>query len=233
VPRQKTDRRKLTFCVVLLFIWASTTAFAQITPSGDAYTNTATPTANFGAKTLLDVQSAFQNTYIQFDLSSLPPGYTGANIAKATLKLYVNTVPTAGSFNVDFVNGTWAEKTITSNLAPALGSTIAASIPLSSTNVKDYVLIDITSALQAWLNGTQSNDGVALVANSPLNATFDSKESTSQSHPPESSPEFQRRRTGSQNRGSDYEVSNRREVELLQRRLPTNRPVMARFWGCE
>jgi hypothetical protein len=38
-------------------------------------------------------------------------GYTGASIAKATLKLYVNAVTTAGSFNVDFVNGTWSEFT--------------------------------------------------------------------------------------------------------------------------
>ena len=158
---------------------------AQLTPSDDAYTNTASPSNNFGAKPLLDVQSASQNTYILFDLSPLPAGYTGSNISKATLKLYVNTVTSAGSFNVDFVNGTWAEKTITSNLAPALGTTIAASIPLSNSNAKDYIIIDITTAVQAWLNGTQPNDGLALVGNSPLNATFDSKESTTQSHPPE------------------------------------------------
>ena len=42
-------------------------ASAQLTPSGDAYTNTATPGGNFGAKPLLDVQSATQNSYIQFD----------------------------------------------------------------------------------------------------------------------------------------------------------------------
>ncbi|MBI3477534.1 MAG: DNRLRE domain-containing protein [Acidobacteria bacterium] len=172
-------------CALATVVAFGLTALAQITPSQDAYTNTATPTTNFGAKTLLDVQSASQNTYIQFDLSSIPSGYTGSNIAKATLKLYVNTVPAAGSFNVDFVNGTWDEKTITANILPALGTTIAASIPLSSTNVKDYVLIDVTPALQAWLNGTQPNDGIALVANGSLNATFDSKEATTQSHPPE------------------------------------------------
>ncbi len=31
-------------------------------------------------------------------------GYTSASIAKATLKLCVNAVTTAGGFNVDFVN---------------------------------------------------------------------------------------------------------------------------------
>ena len=179
-------RKKMRLVVLLLSILcALTSAYAQISPSNDAYTDTASPTTNFGAKAMLDVQSASQNSYILFDLSEIPAGYTGSNITKATLKLYVNAVTGAGSFNVDFVNGAWTEKAITSNLAPALGAAIAASVPLSSSNVHDYVNIDVTTALQAWLNGSQANDGIALVGNSPLNASFDSKESTTQSHPPE------------------------------------------------
>src|SRR6202023_1610952 len=104
-----------------------------------------------------------------------------ANITKATLKLYVNSVTAAGSFNVDYVNGSWAENTISADLAPALGTTIAASVPLTTADKNQYILIDITAAVQAWLSGT-ANDGLALVGNSPVNATFDSKESTSTSH---------------------------------------------------
>src|ERR1700681_2968911 len=85
-----------------------TGAYGQITPSGDSYTNTAAPTTNYGANTLLDVESS-QTTYIQFDLSSIPTGYTSADITKATLKLYVHAVTTAGSFNMDYVNGAWSE----------------------------------------------------------------------------------------------------------------------------
>jgi hypothetical protein len=94
-----------------------TSAYAQLTPSADAYTNTATPTVNFGAKPLLDVQSASQTAYIHFDLSAIPVGYTSADIAKATLKLYVNSVTTAGSLNVDFVNGAWAESAMSTTAA--------------------------------------------------------------------------------------------------------------------
>jgi hypothetical protein len=43
----------------------------------------------------------------------------------------------------------------------------------------------VTSAVQAWLNGSEANNGLALVANSKFNATFDSKESTTTSHPAE------------------------------------------------
>jgi hypothetical protein len=173
------------FAILLVALCGCIAASAQITPSGDAYTNTATPTTNLGTKPFLDVESASQTSYIQFDLSSIPSGYTSASIAKATLRLYVNAVTTAGSFNVDFINGTWSEKTITADLVPALGTTIVSSVPLTSANVHDYVLIDVTPAVGAWLDGTEPNDGIALVANSPLNASFDSKENTANSQPAE------------------------------------------------
>src|SRR5580704_13926949 len=174
-------RQLISLLGVSLFFWSA--AHAQLTPSQDSYTNTADPTTNYGASKLLDVESS-QTTYIQFDLSAIPAGYTGSNITKASLKLYVNTATKAGSFNVDYVNGTWTESTITANLAPALGTTIQASVPLTTADKNQYILIDITAAVQAWLNGT-ANDGIALVGNSPVNATFDSKESTTTSHPPE------------------------------------------------
>jgi hypothetical protein len=64
-----------------------------------------------------------------------------ADITKGTLKLYVNAVTTAGSFNVDLVNGTWSESTITADLAPALGTTIAASVPLTTADKNQYITL--------------------------------------------------------------------------------------------
>ena len=160
-----------------------TGAYGQITPLGDAYINTSAPTTNYGAKTTLDVGST-QTTFIQFNLLSIPATYTSADITQATLKLYVIAVPTAGSFNVDYVNGTSAESTIDASNAPALGTTIAASVSLVTADKNQYILVNVTAAVQAWLSGTP-NDGIALVANSPLSATFDSKETTTTSHPPE------------------------------------------------
>jgi hypothetical protein len=161
-----------------------TSAYAQVTPTRDAYTNTALPSTNYGANPLLDVESS-QTTYIQFDLSSIPGTYTGADVTKAMLKLYVNTVTTAGNFNVDYVNGAWSESTINGSNAPPPGTPIAAGVSLTTAEKNQYILVDITSAVQAWLNGSEPNDGIALVGNSPLNASFDSKENTATSHAPE------------------------------------------------
>lgn len=58
--KHATERRKIgwVFAALLLTMALLTGASAQITPSQDAYTNTADPTTNYGAKTLLDVESA-------------------------------------------------------------------------------------------------------------------------------------------------------------------------------
>lgn len=174
-----------TLFAVILMLASLSAAYGQNTPTDDAYTNTASPGTNYGTAVTLNVVSPSETGYIIFDLSTIPTGYTGAKVAKASLKLYVNTVTTAGSLNVDYINGTWSEKTITANLAPALGTTIAASVPLGKANVHDYILVDVTSAVVAWLNGSAANDGLAIVGNSPLSASFDSKENTAQSHSPE------------------------------------------------
>ena len=39
--------------IVVLIVLSWSAAYAQITPSGDSYTNTATPTTNYGSKPLL------------------------------------------------------------------------------------------------------------------------------------------------------------------------------------
>src|SRR5580698_2387416 len=165
---------------LIVFLW--TAAYAQITPLGDAYINTATPTTNLGAATLLDINGAKQTTYIQFNLASIP---STASVSQATLKLYANAVTTAGSFNVEYVNGAWSEGTIDASNAPPLGAAIAPNVAVTTADKNQYILVNVTSAVQAWLNGSETNNGLALIANSSFNATFDSKESTTTSHPPE------------------------------------------------
>jgi trimeric autotransporter adhesin len=175
-------RTILRFSTILVSLLAWTAAFAQTTPLGDSYINTNSPAKNFGAQSLLDVDGATQITYIQFNLASIP---ANASISQATLKLYVNSVAKAGSFNVDYVNGSWTESTIDAGNAPPLGTNIASNVNVTAADQNQYILVNVTSAVQAWLSGSETNNGIALVANSTFNATFDSKESTTTSHPPE------------------------------------------------
>ncbi len=179
----KTSKLQLQPTVVLLLsLFFVGAAHAQMTPLADSYIDTATSTKNYGAAALLNVDGTSEVTYIQFDLASIP---SGATVSGATLKLYVNGVTTAGSFNVDYVNAAWTESTIDASNAPTPGTTIASNVNISAADRNQYILIDVTSAVQAWLSGAETNNGIALVANSTFNATFDSKENTTTSHPAE------------------------------------------------
>src|ERR1017187_5529927 len=120
--------------LALLICMSATIALAQITPSDDSYTLTSSPTVNFGAKNTLEVESSGATTFVRFDLSGIPPTVTGSMVAKATLKIYVSAVATAGSFNVDLVTSSWTESTITSSNSPTLGSAIASAIPVTTTD---------------------------------------------------------------------------------------------------
>ena len=180
-----STRLFVSLLILMFFFFAVAAASAQVTPSDDTYTLTTSPATNYGTNGGLQVQSGKATVFVRFDLSSIPPGYTSADIAKATLKLYVNSVGASGSFNVDYVVGSWSEATATATLEPAIGTVIASGINVSTANKGGYILVDVTPALDAWLDGSQANEGIALVGNSPLNVIFCSKENTVVSHSPE------------------------------------------------
>ncbi len=184
--KKKTMKRARTFYGLLLIVTGimSLPALGQITPSDDAYTLTSSPTKNFGTATTLEVQSSGATTFVRFDLSGIPSSVTGSMVAKGTLKIFVGTVATAGSFNVDLVTSSWSEKTITANDSPTLGSAIASAVPVTIADKDQYVLVDVTAAAVDWLNGT-ANDGIALVPDGTVSFALNSKETTTTSHPAE------------------------------------------------
>ncbi|MGA8540156.1 MAG: DNRLRE domain-containing protein [Terriglobales bacterium] len=170
---------------LLILMSFAAVAAAQVTPSDDTYTLTSAPATNYGSNGGLQLQSGKATVFVRFDLNSIPAGYTDADVAKATLKLYVNSVAAPGSFSVNYVLGPWSETTVTATLEPAIGTAIASGVNVATANKEGYILVDVTPALGAWLDGTQANDGIALVANSPLSVIFSSKENSVASHPPE------------------------------------------------
>ena len=176
---------RVSFLVVCSLLFVSSFSLAQSAPPlGDTYTSTASTGANYGSKTTLLVAPT-ERSYLQFSLAPLP---TGVTVSKATLRLYVDGVTTAGSFDVYQVTGTWAENTMTERTEPGLGASATGSHPIALTtaNLNQFVVIDITPLVQEWVEGTEANDGVALALTGTAgNFSFDSKEATNTSHEPE------------------------------------------------
>jgi YVTN family beta-propeller protein len=173
--------------ITLIALLSPGQASAQSLPvTGDSYTQQNQPTANNGSTATLIVNGStttHRNVYIQFSLAPLPAGLTSANVSIATMKLFVTGVTTSGTFDVDLVTSPWTEKTITYNTAPTLGTTVASALPITASSAGNYIVVNVTSAMQAWLTGT-SNFGLALVptSGSAINAAFDSKENGNTSH---------------------------------------------------
>src|ERR1700674_164703 len=118
----------------MILMWIPGRALAQeATLSGDAYVSAANPSTNFGnTGTMLIRGNNNLRGFVKFDLSTLPAGTSGNGVAKAVLTFYVASVGTAGSFNVDVVNGNWSELTITNANAPSLGGVVASAVPVTT-----------------------------------------------------------------------------------------------------
>lgn len=119
---------------------------------------------------------------LKFDLSTLPAGTASTNILKATLILWVNTLTHSGTFDIVSVGGAWNERTVTWATAPALIQVEAAGlVPVQD----QFVAVDLTELVKNWVDGTITNNGIAIVPNtSSINVLFDSKENTETSHQP-------------------------------------------------
>jgi YVTN family beta-propeller protein len=159
-------------------------AQAQLPPTDDAWVKAGTTTNN-GSDPGLRVIDAAQSTstFVRFNLGSLPSGTAGSAVAKATLTLFVTVLNSPGAFNVYQVAGPWTEGSITGQTQPALGPQIAAGVAVANSALDDFVEIDVTAALQDWLNGT-TNNGLALVpvTGSGISVNFAAKENTAPSH---------------------------------------------------
>ena len=170
--------------VVLFCLLISLTMLAQSPPSADSFVLRSHPHRNYGGWPLLAVQQG-DNSYLQFDLSTLP---ANASIAKASLRLFVDNVTRAGSFDVFEIDSAWTEGSLTYNNAPPLGSSATGgnTVAISSSTVNHFVLVDVTALVQQWVAGTLPNNGVALaLTTSNGSFSFDSKESIYTSHEPE------------------------------------------------
>src|SRR5689334_9725814 len=135
----------------LLFCTVAFQLMAQAPPSQDTFVTSAYPRVNYGAGISLLVGQG-TTSYIQFNLSGLPAGTT---VSKATLQLYVDAVAANGAFDVYQLNSNWAESTLTySTPPPALGISATGNRPtgVRTTNLNQFLLIDITPLAQAWVN---------------------------------------------------------------------------------
>ncbi len=99
---------------------------------------------------------------IKYDVSNIPSSST---IDSALMKFYVTNVtqsdPTVRFYNVD---SSWDESTVTYNTRPSTTGAYVAQQTFTDADIGGWVSIDITEAVQAWVDGTTTNNGLAYIS---------------------------------------------------------------------
>jgi hypothetical protein len=186
MPSARTPRPIRTVsCYLLWFALFSLPLLAQAPPSADTFVSSSTPKTNYGPSISLLVGPG-TTSYVQFNLSGIP---AGATISKATLRLYVDAVSGSGTLDLFSIASSWSESKVTYNTRPtqqSVSAIVGSSIPITSANCNQFLLVDITPLAKGWLNGTIPNNGVALALTSGSGSfSFDSKESLLTGNGPE------------------------------------------------
>jgi len=160
-------------------------ASAQTLPvSGDSFVSPGSET-NYSTSPTINVGGAGgYHGLIAFDLSALPAGVTSAFVSKASITLFVNKLGSAGNIDVCAENGPWTESLVSGTNAPSPGMVVASQLLVTAAST--YITVDATALAKAWIDGTTVNSGIFIAADpgSPSTSVlFDSKESSSTSHP--------------------------------------------------
>lgn len=153
----------------------------------DAQTSSGQPTVRFGGLPAMGVRQGpgapVVNAYARFDLSALP---AGADVRKATLRVWILGVFVPGAIEVVPVAAPWEEGSITASNAPALGTPVG-TFTAGAGDGLHFAAVDVTALVRDWVDGSVDNNGLALRAADaqPVHVLLDSKESVITSHAPE------------------------------------------------
>jgi len=127
-------------------------------------------------------------TFLKFSLATLPPGTLASDVSQARLRFWVNSNSTiTGAITLTPVTAAWDEYVLKDNLTGSLSFGTPKLTDLPITSVNNFISVDLTAWVKAWLSGSLANEGIEIEASatsSTLNLAFDSKESNQTSHEP-------------------------------------------------
>jgi hypothetical protein len=116
---------------------------------------------NWGPKQLL----------VRFDATNLDPA-----VDTAILEVRLTDLWTTGQIDVYAVVEPWSESTASYNQSPATEPTPFTSVTVEPSQIGSDVTIDVTTAVERWIDGSLPAEGFLLTTNDSIRAVFASKE---------------------------------------------------------
>lgn len=160
-------------------------AQVDIQPDGtagkDAPIESSSPGTNYANDTRLTSGTFIFGTgndrhLAQFDLSAIPGNVT---ITQAILRLTINNYYSTVTHNIHRVTASWAEATVNWTNQPSHDASPVTSLSVTGTGTWDF---DITSLVQAWYDGSATNNGYKMIASSEGTGSLSGVEFCSSDH---------------------------------------------------
>jgi hypothetical protein len=160
---------------VVLSLVAGTAQALVFYPANDSYTYQPDPDRNYGDRAHMEIRNRYgaggvayfeHNSFISFDLSSIPPG---TPITTATLRLYYygwkDNDPEGRDLNLYRVTGDWSEETLTYATEPptAAAVTCYSIVPPGF----GWMTWDVTDDVEAFVDGSAVNYGWKVMDEEP------------------------------------------------------------------
>lgn len=120
--------------------------------------------------------SADQAAFIRFEVGDFAGDLAAADVDRALLMIYVTKISHEGSIRLHGVTEDWTETAGLYKREPAYSSTPITTIPSGSVLLNQFVLIDVTAQVKAWLNTPAGDHGFVLVGEAEAKVQMGSKE---------------------------------------------------------
>jgi hypothetical protein len=148
----------MNYRIVFALLMAAACLAQKLPVSGDAHLNRLYPDVNFGVLPFLQTGGTAR-TFLNFDLSKLPPIPSSLDVSRANLVLWVGRVAEAGEIQVSEAAEPWHESTLTYASAPASGDFVTTFVVRQAW---EFVTVDVTATVQKWLQSPRLNHGFVL-----------------------------------------------------------------------
>jgi len=178
----KAVNRGLIACALGCAGAYSATADAEML-TDDSYASSKAPTKVYGKAGDIII-TPMQTGYINFALNT-PEHYSGANVAKAMVRLFVGAIKSGGNIAISEVTGNWSEESLSGANLPTV-SAAATNVPIGMNRKMRWIEIDVTELVQEWIDAHPDNRNfsLALKSDGGLNFRVNSKENGKNSHEP-------------------------------------------------
>ena len=175
----KAFRSILTAILALALLGISARAITLPVSEDSSTSGNAFVAKTAGRDTTLHVSAARQGL-IRFEAGAFADSMSAGDVAKARLVIFISSVTAPGDLTLHRVTEDWSEHGAS---IPAYDAAALATIPQSSVVAKQFIIVDVTSAVQAWLREPGKDFGFAIVASGGTRVLLGAKEGPAAGHP--------------------------------------------------